>query len=124
MISLRLAVPTALALVGLAGCLTYFLIAPAPVSQSAALAAPPATEARSSIVGQARATDTLTNIDQRPRAEEIANAFRKAAEVDAQKQATEAQQPTEVQEAASASTDEPAIAGPIPLPKKRPAARR
>jgi hypothetical protein len=123
MISLRLAVPTALALVGLAGCLTYFLIAPAPVSQSAALAAP-ATEARSSIVGQARATDTLTNIDRHPRAEEIANAFRKAAEVDAQKQATEAQQPTEVQEAASAGTDEPAIAGPIPLPKKRPAARR
>src|ERR1019366_4246020 len=81
MISLRLVVPTALALVGLAGCLTYFLIAPAPVSQSAALAAPPATEARSSIVGQARATDTMTNIDRRPRAEEIANAFRKAAEV-------------------------------------------
>jgi hypothetical protein len=35
MISLRLAVPTALALVGLAGCLTYFLIAPAPVSPPA-----------------------------------------------------------------------------------------
>src|ERR1035437_8835357 len=57
MISLRLAVPTALALVGLAGCLTYFLIAPAPVAQSAALAAPPAAEAPST-VGQARATDS------------------------------------------------------------------
>src|SRR5450756_2479111 len=76
MISLRLAVPTALALVGLAGCLTYFLIAPAPVSQSAALAAPPAAEAPST-VGQARAIDRLTVVDRlRPSDEDIVKAFR------------------------------------------------
>ena len=114
MISLRLAVPTALALVGLAGCLTYFLIAPAPVSQSAALAAPPATEARSSTVGQARATGTLTVVDRlRPSNEDIVKAFR---------QATEDRQPVEAQDAAL-DTDEPAIAGPVPLPKRRPPPR-
>jgi hypothetical protein len=48
-------------LAGLAGCLTYFAIAPAPGSS---FAAPPATtEARSSIVGQAPATGALTVVD-------------------------------------------------------------
>jgi hypothetical protein len=37
----------------------YFVVAAATLSQSAILAAPPATEARSSIVGQARAKDTV-----------------------------------------------------------------
>ena len=111
MISLRLAVPTALALVGLAGCLTYFLIAPAPVSQSAALAAPPAAEAPST-VGQARAIDRLTVVDRlRPSDEDIVKAFR---------QATEDRQPGETQDDAL-DTDQPA--GPVPLPKRRPAPR-
>jgi len=106
MISLRLAVPTALALVGLAGCLTYFLIAPAPVSQSAALAAPPAAEAPSTV--------GLTVVDRlRPSDEDIVKAFR---------QATEDRQPVEAQDAAL-DTDEPAIAGPVPLPKRRPPPR-
>ena len=63
----RLAVPVVviLTLAGMAGCFAYFRIAPAPVSQSAALAAPPAAEAPST-VGQARATDTPTIVD-RPR---------------------------------------------------------
>jgi hypothetical protein len=115
MISLRLAVPTALALVGLAGCLTYFLIAPAPVSPPATLAAAPlVTEAQSSTVGQSRATDTLTIVDRpRPSDEDIVKAFR---------QATEDRQPVEAQDAAL-DTDEPAIAGPVPLPKRRPPPR-
>ena len=37
------------ALAGLAECLTYFAVAPAPVSQSAALAAPLATQAPLSV---------------------------------------------------------------------------
>ena len=43
----HVAVPvmTIVALAGLAECLTYFAVAPAPVSQSAALAAPLATQA-------------------------------------------------------------------------------
>jgi hypothetical protein len=65
-------------------------------------------------VGQARATDTLTVVDQlRPSDEDIVNAFRRA---------TEDRQPVEVQDAAL-DTDEPATAGPVPL-KKAPAAAR
>jgi hypothetical protein len=112
----RLAVPVVviLTLAGMAGCFAYFRIAPAPVSQSAALAAPPATEARSSTVGQARATGTLTVVDRlRPSNEDIVKAFR---------QATEDRQPVEAQDAAL-DTDEPAIAGPVPLPKRRPPPR-
>ena len=54
----RLAVPVIaiVALAGLAECLTYFAVAPAPVSQSAALAAPLATQAPP-LVWE---TDTLT----------------------------------------------------------------
>src|SRR5450759_1690582 len=80
----RLAVPVIaiVALGGLAEFLTYFAVAPAPVSQSATLAAPPATtEARSSTAGQAPATDTLTVVDRlRPFDEDIVKAFRLATE--------------------------------------------
>ena len=110
--------PAVLTPAALAGCLTYFLIAPSRVSQQV----PPTAVAPSSTVGQVRAIDTLTNIDRRPRAEEIANAFRRAAEVNALKQATEDRQPVEAQDAAL-DTDEPAIAGPVPLPNRRPPPR-
>ena len=77
------------------------------------LVAPPAEESPST-VGQARATDTLTVVDQlRPSDEDIVKAFRRA---------TEDRQPVEVQDAAL-DTDEPATAGPVPL-KKAPAAAR
>jgi hypothetical protein len=110
MIRWRVAVPAVLSLAALAGCLTYFLLASAPVSQSVALL--PATETGPpSTVGQARATDTLTVVDRlRPSDEDIAKAFRRP---------TEDPLPVEVQEARRDS-DEPAITGPIPLPKKRP----
>jgi hypothetical protein len=106
---LRFAAPAVLALVALAGCLTYFVVAPAPVSQPATLVAPPAEESPST-VGQARATDTLTVVDRlRPsdEDEDIVKAFRRA---------TEDRQPVEVQDAAL-DTDEPATAGPVPLKK-------
>jgi hypothetical protein len=109
MIRWRLAVPAVLSLAALAGCLTYFRLPSAPV-QPSTLLAPTEAEAPS-IVGQAWATDTPTVVDRlRPSDEDIAKAFR---------QATENQQPVGAQEAAL-DTDEPAIAGPIPLPKKRP----
>jgi hypothetical protein len=116
MIRWRLAVPTLLSLSALAGCLTYFLIAPAPVSQPATLAA-----VEPSTVGQARATDR-TNVDGRPSDEEIASAFRQATEVDTLRPVTDVRWLDEVQEAPTTGTDEP-IAGPIPLPRKRPAKR-
>jgi hypothetical protein len=61
----RLVVPAVVifTLAGMAGCLAYFVVAPTPVSQPAALAAPSATEALSSTVGLARATGTLTVAD-------------------------------------------------------------
>jgi hypothetical protein len=77
------------------------------------LVTPPAEESPST-VGQARATDTLTVVDQlRPSDEDIVKAFRRA---------TEDRQPVEVQDAAL-DTDEPATAGPVPF-KKAPAAAR
>jgi hypothetical protein len=113
----RLAVPVIaiVALAGLAEFLTYFAVAPAPVSQSAALAAPPATtEARSSTAGQAPATDTLTVVDRlRPFDEDIVKAFRLA---------TEDRQPVVAQDAVF-YTDQQPIAGPVPLPKRRPPPR-
>jgi hypothetical protein len=97
---LRFAAPAVLALAVLAGCLTYFVVAPAPVSQPATLVAPPAEESPST-VGQARATDTLTVVDRlRPSDEDIVKAFRRP---------TEDRQPVEVQDAAL-DTDEPATA--------------
>ena len=109
----RLAVPVIaiVALAGLAEFLTYFAIVPAPVSQSAALAAPPATtEARSSTAGQAPAT--LTVVDRlRLSDEDIVKAFRLATE-----------DPV-VAQGAVFYTDQQPIAGPVPLPKRRPPPR-
>ena len=104
------AVPAVLSLAPLAGCLVYFLLP--PVSEPVTLLT--TTEAGSpSTVGQARATDTPTVVDQlRPSDEDIAKAFRRS---------TEDWRPGEVQDAPRDS-DEPAITGPIPLPKKRPPA--
>ena len=111
----RLAVPVIaiVALAGLAECLTYFAVAPAPVSQSAALAAPPATtEARSSTAGQVRKTDTLTVVDRLQLSDEdIVKAFRLATE-----------DPV-VAQGAVLYTDQQPIAGPVPLPKRRPPPR-
>jgi hypothetical protein len=102
------AVPAVLSLAPLAGCLVYFLLP--PVSEPVTLL--PTTEAGSpSTVGQARATDTLTVVDRlRPSDEDIAKAFRQTAE--------DWRPGEEVQEAPRDS-DEPAITGRIPLPKKR-----
>jgi hypothetical protein len=102
----RLAVPVIaiVAMAGLAEFLTYFAVAPAPVSQSAALATPPATtKARSSTAGQAPATDTLTD-------EDIVKAFRLA---------TEDREPV----VAQVAIFDTAIPRPVPLPKRRPPPR-
>ena len=96
------------ALAGLAECLTYFAVAPAPVSQSAALAAPLATQAPP-LVWE---TDTLTLVDRgRPSNEDIVKAFRLATE-----------DPV-VAQGAVFYTDQQPIAGPVPLPKRRPPPR-
>ena len=115
MMRLRFAAPAVLALAALAGCLTYFVVAPAPVSQPATLVAPPPAKESPSTVGQARATDTLTVVDRlRPsdEDEDIVKAFRRA---------TEDRQPVEVQDAAL-DTDEPATAG-LSRSKRRPPPR-
>ena len=102
---------TILALGALIGCLTYFAVAPAPISQSATLAAHSAKEAPST-VGQGLTANALAVTDQqRQLAEEIGNALRQAT----------APQPIEVREAALAA--KPAFDGPIPLPRKRPSPR-
>src|SRR2546430_17630944 len=78
----RLVIPAAVIfiLVGVAGYLASFAGGPAPVSQYAALAAPPATEAVST-VGLARETDMRTVVDRlRPSDEDIVKAFRLATE--------------------------------------------
>ena len=99
------------ALAGLAECLTYFAVAPAPVSQSAALAAPLATQAPP-LVWE---TSTLTLVDRgRPSNEDIVKAFRLA---------TEDRQPVVAQDVAVFYTDQQPIAGPVPLPKRRPPPR-
>ena len=106
----RLAVPVIaiVALAGLAEFLTYFAIVPAPVSQSAALAGPLATQAPP-LVWE---TDTLTLVDRgRPSNEDIVKAFRLATE-----------DPV-VAQGAVFYTDQQPIAGPVPLPKRRPPPR-
>jgi hypothetical protein len=110
----RLVVPAVVifTLAGMAGCFGYFVVAPAPVSQSLALAAPLATEALPSTVGQARETGMLAVLD-RPSNEDIVKAFQLA---------TEDRQPVVAQDAVF-DTDQPPIAGPIPLPKRRPPPR-
>jgi hypothetical protein len=112
----RLVVPAVVifTLAGMAGCFAYFVVAPAPVSQSAALAAPAATEALSSTVGLARENDTLTVVDRlRPSDEDIVKAFRLA---------IDDRQPVVAQDAVF-DTDQTAIARPVPLPKRRPPPR-
>src|SRR6478672_1544626 len=108
----RLAVPVIaiVALAGLAECLTYFAVAPAPVSQSAALAAPLATQAPP-LVWE---TDTLTLVDRgRPSNEDIVKVFRLATE----------DRKLVVAQAAVFYTDQQPIAGLVPLPKRRPPPR-
>jgi hypothetical protein len=100
-----------LALGAIIGCLTYFAVAPAPISQSATLAAHSAKEAPST-VGQGLTANAVID-RQRQLAEEIANAFQQAA-VD--------RQAIEVREAAVVAA-KPAFDGPIPLPRKRPSPR-
>ena len=99
-------------LAGLAGCFAYFVVGPAPVSQSVALAAPPATPAWSSTTGRVGATDTPTVVDRlRLSDEDIVKAFRLATE-----------DPV-VAQGAVFYTDQQPIAGPVPLPKRRPPPR-
>lgn len=99
-------------LAGLAGCFAYFVVGPAPVSQSTALAAPQATKAWSSTTGRAGATDTPTLVDRlRPSDEDIVKAFRWATEGPA------------VAQDAVFVPDQRAIARPVPLPKRRPPPR-
>jgi hypothetical protein len=96
----------------MAGCFAYFVVGTAPVSRTAALAAPPATQAWSSTTGRAGATDTPTAVDRlRPSDEDIVKAFRWATEG-----------PVVAQDAAFV-TDHRAIAMPVPLPKRRPPSR-
>ena len=91
------------ALAGLAECLTYFALAPAPVSQSAALAAPLATQAPP-LVWE---TSTLTLVDRgRPSNEDVVKAFRLAAEH---------REPV----VAQVAIFDTAIPRPVPLPKRR-----
>src|SRR5258708_32037982 len=99
-------------LAGMAGCFAYLVVVAAPVSQSAALAAPPATQAWSSTTGRAGATDTPIVVDRlRPSDEDIVKAFRWATEG-----------PVVAQDAVFV-TDQRAIARPVPLPKRRPLPR-
>jgi hypothetical protein len=105
----RLAVPVIaiVAMAGLAEFLTYFAVAPAPVSQSAALAATLATQAPP-LVWE---TDTLTLVDRgRPSNQDIVKAFRLA---------TEDREPV----AAQVAIFDTAIPRPVPLPKRRPPPR-
>ena len=109
----RLVIPAAVIfiLVGVAGYFASFAGGPAPVSQYAALAAPQATEAVST-VGLARETDMRTVVDRlRPSDEDIVKAFRLATEDSGMAQD------------AFFVTHQRAIAGPIPLPKRRPPLR-
>jgi hypothetical protein len=95
------------AMAGLAEFLTYFAVAPAPVSQSAALAAPLATQAPP-LVWE---TDTLTLVDRgRPSNEDMVKAFRLA---------TEDREPV----VAQVAIFDTAIPRPVPLPKRRPPPR-
>jgi hypothetical protein len=111
--SKRLVIPAVVifTLVGVAGYFAYFVGGPAPVSQYTALAAPPATEAVST-VGLALETDMRTVVDRlRPSDEDIVKAFQLATE-----------DPGMAQDALFV-THQRAIARPIPLPKRRPPPR-
>ena len=101
MISVRLAVPAVLVAAALAGCFTYFVPPPPPVTLDLQL---PETmpELRTGIPA---------TVD-RPRAEQRADEFLQAA------QAILKQDPN-----AQASADKPTVTGHIPLPRKRPIPR-
>jgi hypothetical protein len=102
----RLAIPAVVifTLFGVFGCFAYFVAAPPPVSRSAAASDP--------TVELPRETDMRTVVDrQRPSDEDIAKAFRLATE------------DLGMAQDAFFVTHQQAIAGPIPLPKRRPASR-
>ena len=135
--SLRQSVVPVIAILGLGGligCLTYFALAPAPISRSAAVAVHPAKEAPST-VGQGPSPNALIVIDrQRQLAEEIASGIRQAAyvrrPVEVREAATVAAKPAfdgpvppvKVREAAVVAA-KPAFDGPVPLPRRRPLPR-
>jgi hypothetical protein len=109
MISWRLVFPVVMVAAALAGCFTYFVPPRPPRVEVNQLIPPTAPD----LTG--RDTQTPTNIDPRPRAEEqAAEAFERAAKA-ILKRAPDAH--------ASAGTDGPLITGHIPLPKSRPIPR-
>jgi hypothetical protein len=112
MISLRVAVPAVLFAAAAAGYFTHFVTPPPPPPRvvEADQRLPPTVP---DMTGPD--TGTLTNIGQRPSAEEQAAADFQRAAAAILKRAPEAQ--------ASAGTDEPPITGHIPLPKRRPIPR-
>jgi hypothetical protein len=108
MVTLRFAIPAILAAAAVAGCISYFVTTPERVE--ADLRLPPAV-----LYSLAPDTRASTRIDQPPNAnEQAAAAFQKAAEAILRRAPNTR---------ASAGSDERPIAGPIPLPKKRPIAR-
>ena len=109
MISLRLAVPAALAAAAVAGCITYF-VTPAPQQQVEADQRLPPTVPN--VTG--RPDSGISRNIQRPSTEDHIDAFERAAEAILKR----AQNAT-----ASAGTDKPLVTGPIPLPKRRPILR-
>ena len=115
MVTLRFAIPAILATAAAAGCFSYFIIVSLPARFEADarlldVRLPPAV--LYSLSPSARA---LTQIDEPPNADELAaEAYQKAAEAILRRAPNTR---------ASAGSDERPIAGPIPLPKKRPIAR-
>jgi hypothetical protein len=109
MISLRLALPAILVAAAVAGCFAYFL--PPPLTQAES-----DHRMGSTLLDQAsRFTWTSPNIDRPSSAEDQgAAAFQRAAEA-ILRRTPDAQ--------ASARTEEPAISGHVPLPKRRPIPR-
>lgn len=105
MITLRLAVPAVLAAAAVAGWFTYFVAPPARVEADQRL--PPTVP---NLIGLD--TRASTSSDQPQNAEQkAAEAYREAAEA-ILRQAPNVR--------ASVGADEPPIAGPVPLPKRRP----
>jgi hypothetical protein len=108
MISLRLAIPAALAAAAVAGCFIHFAAPSARVE--ADLLTPPTMP---DLTGPD--TSASASIDQSPKADEkAAEAYREAAEA-ILRRAPNAR--------ASVGPDERPIMGPIPLPRRRPIAR-
>ena len=107
MISLRLAVPAALAAAALAGCITYF-VTPAPPQQVEADQRLPPTVPN--VTG--RPDSGISRNIQRPSTEDHIDAFERAAEAILKRAQN-----------AKASADEPPVTGRIPLPRRRPILR-